>query len=168
MWDVLKKPDIPASLRICAGTDGSVTLLLEQLTGKTVHIETKEQQVIKATPEVAGLLGIEEGDEVNERLVVLRAGETVYTLAKSLAPVKRMPPDVRKDITQADIPIGRILRDHKLETRRDIINMGMTANAFFGGIPVLSREYSIIHNNSILIWINEFFPVDGRWDINQV
>ena len=167
MWDVLKKPDIPASLRICAGTDGSVTLLLEQLTGNTVHIETKEQRVIKATPEIAGLLDIEEGDEVNERLVVLTAGETVYALAKSLAAVKRMPPDVRKDITQADIPIGRILRDHKLETRRDIINMGITTNDFFAGITVLSREYNIIHNNSILIWINELFPVDDRWDVGR-
>lgn len=168
MWDVLKKSNIPASLRICAGTDGSVTLLLEQLTGKTVHIETKEQRVVKATPEVARLLDIEEGDDVNERLVVLTAGDTVYALAKSLAPVKRMPPDVKKDIIQADIPIGRILRDNKLETRRDIINMEKTTNDFFGGIPVLSREYNIIYNNSILLWINEFFPVDGRWNINQV
>jgi len=167
LWDVLKKPGIPVSLRICAGTDGSVTMLLEQLTGETVHIKTKEQRVVKATPEVAGLLDIEEGDEVNERLVVLTAGETVYALASALAPVKRMPPDVRKDIIQADIPIGRILRDHKLETRRDIINMGITANAFFGGIPVLSREYNIIHKKSILMWINEFFPVDGRWDVGR-
>ncbi len=168
MWDILKRHDIPASLRICAGTDGSVTLLLELLTGKTVNVETKKQGAIKATSEAAWLLDIDAGDEVNERLVVLTAGGTVYALAKSLAPVKRMPPDVRKDIMQADIPIGRILRDHKLETRRDIINMRMTANAFFGGIPVLSREYIIIHNNSILMWINEFFPVDDRWDINRV
>ena len=35
MQDVLKRPDIPACLRICAGTDGSVTQLLEVLTGKT-------------------------------------------------------------------------------------------------------------------------------------
>jgi chorismate-pyruvate lyase len=164
LWDVLERRDIPVSLRICAGTDGSVTLLLELLTGKTVNVETKEQKAVKATPEVARLLDIEAGDEVNERLVVLTAGDTVYVLAKSLAPVKRMPPDVRKDMIQADIPIGRILRDHKLETRRDIIDMKITANTFFGGLPVLSREYCIIHNNSILMWINEFFPVDDRWD----
>ncbi|MDW7728086.1 MAG: chorismate pyruvate-lyase family protein [Candidatus Methanoperedens sp.] len=168
MWDILKRHDIPASLRICAGTDGSVTMLLELLTCKTVKVETKEQRAIKATGEVAGILDIDIGEEVNKRLVVLTAGDTVYALASSLAPVKRMPPDVRKDIMQADIPIGRILRDHKLETRRDIINMKITASAFFGVIPVLSREYYIIHKNSILMWINEFFPVDGRWDINRV
>ncbi|MBU4077164.1 MAG: DUF98 domain-containing protein, partial [Euryarchaeota archaeon] len=65
MWDALKRQDIPACLRICAGTDGSVTLLLELLTGKAVTVSTLEQSVIKATPDIAGLLEIEDGDEVN-------------------------------------------------------------------------------------------------------
>lgn len=163
MWDVLKRPDIPACLRICAGTDGSVTLLLELLTGKTVKVKTLEQSVIRATPDIAKLLEIEAGDEVNRRLVTLNAGGTVYVLAKSLAPVKRMPEAVRNDLMRADIPIGKILRDHMLETRRDILNMEIVHRDFFKDIPVLSREYRIIYNNSVLMWINECFPVDDRW-----
>lgn len=163
MWDVLKRPDIPACLRICAGTDGSVTQLLEVLTGKSVEVKTLEQRVIKATQEIAGLLEIDEGDEVNERLVTLSAGGTVYVLAKSLAPIKRMPQAVRNDLMRADIPIGRILREHKLETRRDILNMEIVRSDFFGKLPVLSREYRIIHKDEVLMWINECFPVDDRW-----
>ncbi len=163
MWDVLKRPEIPACLRICAGTDGSVTLLLELLTGKTVDVKTLEQSVIKATPAIAKLLDIEAGDEVNSRLVTLNAGGMVYVLAKSLAPVKRMPQEVRSDLMRADIPIGRILREHKLETRRDILRMEMVRSEFFGDIPVLSREYKIIYNDRVLMWINEYFPVDERW-----
>jgi chorismate-pyruvate lyase len=101
MWDVLKRPDIPACLRICAGTDGSVTQLLEVLTGKTVTVKTLEQSVIKATPDIAKLLDIEVEDEVNSRLVTLDAGGTIYVLAKSLAPVKRMPQPVRDDLMRA-------------------------------------------------------------------
>ncbi len=163
MWDALKRPEIPACLRICAGTDGSVTQLLEVLTGKSVEVKTLEQRVIKATQEVAGLLEIDEGDEVNERLVTLSAGGTIYVLAKSLAPLKRMPQPVRDDLMRADIPIGRILREHKLETRRDILNMEIVRQDFFGDVPVLSREYRIIYENEVLIWINECFPVDDRW-----
>lgn len=165
MWDALKRPDIPACLRICAGTDGSVTQLLEVLTGKSVEVKTLEQRVIKATPEKAGLLEIDEGDEVNERLVTLSAGGVVYVLAKSLAPIKRMPQAVRNDLMRADIPIGRILREHKLETRRDILKMEIVREDFFGDIPVLSREYRIIYENKVLMWINECFPVDERWRI---
>lgn len=163
MWDALKRPDIPVCLRVCAGTDGSVTLLLELLTGKTVKVVTLEQSIIKAAPDTAKLLEIEAGDEVNSRLVTLNADDTVYVLAKSLAPLKRMPPAVMSDIMRADIPIGRILREHKLETRRDILKVETTRSEFFGDIPVLSREYSIIYKNRVLMWINERFPVDERW-----
>ncbi|HEY9205284.1 MAG TPA: chorismate pyruvate-lyase family protein [Candidatus Methanoperedens sp.] len=163
MQDVLKRPDIPACLRICAGTDGSVTQLLEVLTGKTVKVVTMEQRVIKAAPDIAGLLEIEAGDEVNRRLVTLNVDNTVYVVAKSLAPIGRMPREVADDIMRADIPIGRILREHKLETRRDILNMEIISSEFFGGIPVLSREYRIIYKNKTLMWINECFPVDDRW-----
>ena len=163
MWDALKRQDIPACLRICAGTDGSVTLLLELLTGKAVTVSTLEQSVIKATPDIAGLLEIEDGDEVNNRLVTLSANGTVYVLAKSLSAINRMPHEVRSDLMRADIPIGRILREHKLETRRDILKIDMVRSEFFGDVPVLSREYRIIYKGKVLMWINECFPVDGRW-----
>lgn len=163
MWDALKRQDIPACLRICAGTDGSVTLLLELLTGKAVTVSTLEQSVIKATPDIAGLLEIEDGDEVNNRLVTLSADSTVYVLAKSLSAINRMPHEVRSDLMRADIPIGRILREHKLETRRDILKIDMVRSEFFGDVPVLSREYRIIYKGKVLMWINECFPVDGRW-----
>ncbi|MBU4222376.1 MAG: DUF98 domain-containing protein, partial [Euryarchaeota archaeon] len=163
LWDALKRQDIPACLRICAGTDGSVTLLLELLTGKAVTVSTLEQSVIKATPDIAGLLEIEDGDEVNNRLVTLSANGTVYVLAKSLSAINRMPHEVRSDLMRADIPIGRILREHKLETRRDILKIDMVRSEFFGDVPVLSREYRIIYKGKVLMWINECFPVDGRW-----
>ncbi|MDP2840731.1 MAG: chorismate pyruvate-lyase family protein [Candidatus Methanoperedens sp.] len=160
---MLNRKDIPSCLRICAGTDGSVTLLLELLTGKTVHVKTLEQDVEKATPEIARLLEIKEGDEVNNRLVTLSADGIVYVLAMSLSAIKRMPKDVRGDLIRADIPIGRILREHKLETRRDILKMEFVHSDFFGDVPVLSREYKIIYKGKVLMWINEYFPVDDRW-----
>jgi len=161
--DVLKRPDIPACLRICAGTDGSVTQLLEVLTGKTVKVETIYQKVLNATPKIARLLGIDKGEEVNDRLVTLKVDDIVYVLAKSLSPINRIPQAVRTDLMCAEIPIGRILRAHKLETRRDILKMEILHRDFFGEMPVLSREYRIIYNNEVLMWINECFPVDGRW-----
>jgi chorismate-pyruvate lyase len=165
MWEVLKRLDIPACLRICAGTDGSVTQLLEVLTGKSVEVKTLEQSVIKATPNIAKLLEIKEGDEVNNRLVTLSANGSVYSLAKSLASIKRLPLAMRNELMKADIPIGRILREHKLETRRDILKIEIVQRDFFGDIPVLSREYRIIYKNKVLMWINECFPIDDRWRI---
>jgi chorismate-pyruvate lyase len=158
--------DLPTPLRLCAGTDGSVTFLLEALTRKPVEVVTQYQNVVRADSKMAGLLGIEIGQEVNQRAVILKAGGITYAYACSLAPLDHMPPNIREDLMRADIPIGKILRNHRLETRRDVSRIEVLgASDFFGPKPVLSREYRIFFNGKILMWINEVFPIDERWNL---
>lgn len=162
----LKSFEIPTCLRVCCGTDGSVTFLLEIMTRKTVTVTTESQYTVKADRVMAALLGVEEGREVNDRVVRLSAGDTVFVQARSLAPLERMPETMREQLMRADIPIGRILRSHNLETRRDMGELEiLEGDPIFGGIPVLSRSYKIVHNNHVLMWINERFPIDERWCI---
>ena len=162
----LCKLDLPTCLRICAGTDGSITHLLELMTGKRVSVETQQQQIICADADIARLLDISAGESVNERIVLLRAGDVVYAYARSLAPVGRMPAGMEEDLTRADIPIGRIIKKHNIESRRDIDEVEILKSRVFGEESmVLSRKYRIIHNHKTLIWINETFPIDDRWDV---
>jgi chorismate-pyruvate lyase len=166
LLDKLKQFDLPTTLRICAGTDGSVTYLLEVMTHNKVEVITRCQKVITATDTIAKMLMIMPGEPVNHREVMLQVQGIPYVLACSLAPVSTMPQCIKDDLMQADIPIGRILREHKLEIRRDILNIEIkSGEKIFNDIPVLSREYVIIHDEKILIWINELFPVDDRWDV---
>lgn len=162
----LRKLEIPTCLRVCCGTDGSVTFLLEIMTRKSVTVETESQYIIRADREIAVLLGVKEGSEVNNRTVRLCAGDTTFVYAKSLSPLERMPLTMRDQLMRADIPIGHILRNHNLETRRDMVDLKILANEpAFLGIPTLSRSYKIIHNNLVLMWINELFPIDERWKL---
>ena len=109
---------------------------------------------------------MKEGSELNARTVRLCAGGVTFIRAKSLSPMEHMPVTMREQLMQADIPIGRILRNHKLETRRDMVELEILANEpYFLGIPTLSRSYKIIHNNFVLMWINELFPIDERWEL---
>lgn len=131
---------------------------------KLVTVKTESQHVVKADKELADLLGVEEGSEVNDRTVKLSAGGTVFVHARSLSPLERMPQTMRDQLMRADIPIGRILRTHNLETRRDMVELEiLEGEPTFDGIPILSRTYTIVHNNHILMWINERFPIDSRW-----
>lgn len=158
--------DIPTCLRICAGTDGSVTHLLELMTGQVVRVKTLQQQVIEASDEIAGLLGISTGDAVNERTVLLCAGDMVYVYARSLVPINRMPAGMEGDLTRADIPIGRILKKYAIESRREIDAVEIFESRVFGEkCTVLSRTYRIIHDKIALMWINEVFPTDNRWNL---
>ena len=162
----LKSFEIPTCLRVCCGTDGSVTFLLEIMTRKPVSVITESQYTVKADKEMAALLGIEEGSEVNNRVVRLSAEDTVFVHARSLSPLERMPETMREQLMRADIPIGRILRSHNLETRRDMGELEvLEGETTFDGIPVLSRSYKIVHNNYVLMWINERFPIDERWNL---
>ncbi|MEA1984036.1 MAG: chorismate pyruvate-lyase family protein [Euryarchaeota archaeon] len=164
--ETLKSFDIPTCLRICAGTDGSVTFLLEIMTKNDVSVETEEQYIVSADEDMAALLGIVPGEYVNHRTVTLLAGGVPYVHALSLAPIERMPASIRQDMMQADIPIGKILRNSGVETRRDfdIIEMDDGQDLFASEL-VLSRTYRIVHNNTTLMWIRERFPADERWNL---
>lgn len=166
LFAILKTMEIPTALRICAGTDGSITYLLELLTRSQVHVVTQCQVVQKATRKEATLLKIKRGDPVNHRQVLLMADDVPYVWAYSLTPIIPLPLKIKADLMQADIPIGRILRNYKLETRRDIQKIEtLKGSGIFMGLPVISREYFIIHGGNILMWINEQFPIDGRWEL---
>ncbi|MCK5108412.1 MAG: DUF98 domain-containing protein, partial [Methanosarcinales archaeon] len=125
-----------------------------------------QQQVIEASDEIAGLLGISAGDAVNERTVLLCAGDVVYVYARSLVPINRMPAGMEGDLTRADIPIGRILKKYAIESRREIDAVEVFDSQVFGEeCMVLSRTYRIIHDTMALMWINEMFPTDSRWNL---
>jgi len=51
--------------KMLLGTDGSVTSLLEILTGSPIEIETLAQEIIPASQEVAKELNLNPGEDVN-------------------------------------------------------------------------------------------------------
>ena len=58
--------------KILLGTDGSVTQLLEAITGKQIVITTRVQEIISADPNIAQKLGIQAGSHVNYRVVEIK------------------------------------------------------------------------------------------------
>jgi beta-ribofuranosylaminobenzene 5'-phosphate synthase len=144
-----------------------VTTLLEVLTGKPIVVTTLLQQVVKADTERAVELDIAEGDNINYRVVVLKNEDDDRPLiyAESYTPIGRLQKDFRHDLMKADIPIGRILAQRKIESRREIRSVEETLNEelsdLFGvphNIPMLSRTYDIISHGMVLIRITETFP----------
>ena len=152
--------------RILLTTDGSITRILEALEGCEVQVETVRQEVVRAMPRIAGLLQIAEGEEVNHRIVNLRSAKRVLVRATSYAPLRRLEPGFRKAVMRADKPIGRIMAEQEMESRREILGFSAKeadsrlASVF--GIAqrelVLERSYIIIHRRLPLLHITEVFP----------
>ena len=164
--------------KILLGTDGSVTQLLEAITGETVTVRTRLQEIIPADAATAVNLGIRVGDPVNHRIVELAAGERgeVLIYAISDAPVGRLPADFKDDLMKADIPIGKIIQQHHIEARREILKAMVTPapeqqRSIFllcRNEPLLSRQYRIIHDGQPLIFIEEQFPYNRFLDERRV
>jgi beta-ribofuranosylaminobenzene 5'-phosphate synthase len=160
------------------GTDGSVTQILEAITGKQVVIETRVQKIMPADPATAERLGIVQGEPVNYRIVEIKtlAGGEVLIYAISHTPVGRLSPEFKDDLMRADIPIGKIIQNHHIEARREILDARVThATDEAGRIfsigkhePLLSRQYRIIHGGQPLIFIEEQFPYNRFLDERRV
>jgi 4-hydroxybenzoate synthetase (chorismate lyase) len=137
------------------------------MTLKPIIVTTESQNTFKADQEIASLLDIEEGSVVNGKVVMIYAGDTIFVKGKSLSPLNRMPENMQDQLMHVDIPIGEILRSNNLETRRDIVELEvLDGEPAFDGVPVLSRSYKVVYNNRTLMWINERFPIDNRWNLS--
>jgi beta-ribofuranosylaminobenzene 5'-phosphate synthase len=164
--------------KILLGTDGSVTQLLESVTGQSVVIRTLVQEIVPADRTVAGNLSIAEGDPVNFRIVEITTEERgeVLIYAISHTPVRRLSPEFRDDLMKADIPIGKIIRQHHIEARREILAARVLPATEEAGRrfsicrsePLLSRQYQIIHGGKPLIFIEEQFPYNRFLDTRRV
>ena len=161
-------PRLSTLQRVLLLTDGSVTILLEAAAGERVDVRTNAQEVVPADAVQAERLACAVGDPVNRRAVHLVGARTgrVLVHAVSFTPLDRLAPGARDDLLAADIPIGRILMQHRMETRRELLEVGVApAGAALGrtfGVPadapVLCRHYVIVHDGEPQISIQERFP----------
>ena len=161
-------PRLSTLQRVLLLTDGSVTILLEAGAGERVDVRTIAQAVVPADAAQAERLACAVGDPVNRRAVHLVGARTgrIFVHAVSLTPLDRLAPGARDALLAADVPIGRILMQHRMETRRELLEVGVApAGAALGqtfGVPadapVLCRHYVIVHDGEPLISIQERFP----------
>ena len=157
--------------KILMTTDGSVTRLLEAFTSAEIGIVTLSQETVSSAGPESDALGIKPGELVNHRVVEIRRNDTGKVLihATSFTPLSRLEPEWRQDLVRADIPIGKILAVHKIEARRELLDVGLEPAGekmagIFGiaaGDLLLMREYRIIHHGLPLIDIHEKFPLQS-------
>lgn len=156
--------------KILLTTDGSITAILDVLYGK-ITLSTLEQHFEDATEETAKLVDADVGDSVNFREVIMHKNDENLIYAMSYIPLKRLTHEIFCDLIRADIPIGRILKNYNIESRREINTIFIekpneTLQKLFNTEEdMLARDYVIIHKNEILMWIKEVFPVSKFTDI---
>ena len=144
--------------KILLGTDGSITNILEILFEGECRVETINQKIV---------------DNTNYREVILKVNDLPLVYAVSKTPFKNIEEglrdEIKRDLLSADIPIGKIIRKHNLETRREIKSIGIAEiddylktllKTNHSRLP--KRTYNIIYKNKILMEITEIFAIRGK------
>jgi chorismate-pyruvate lyase len=150
--------------KILLTTDGSITAILDVLYGK-IELNTIDQHLGIADESHAKLVNVNAGDEINFREVIMHKGDQPLIYAISHVPLGRCSEGICSDLLRADIPIGRILKNYKIESRREVNNIFIEKpneklqELFKTDEDFLARDYVIINNGEILMWIKEMFPV---------
>lgn len=147
-------------------TDGSVTRLLEVFCNAPVGVRTIQQNILSAPDMIADFLEISPGDDVNFREVDLynKNNDRVLIHAISYAPLKNLPAGAITRLMKEDEPIGMIMRDDKMESRREILSIQKISLPSDDQILnkkikfQLSRSYRIIHNSRPIFYIEEQIP----------
>lgn len=156
---------LSSAQKILLATDGSVTTILDVLKGH-INVNTLIQEFREADEESAKELGIDKGDTINYRTVIMSHDPKDPLIhAVSLTPIKRLGDGFKEDLLKADIPIGRILKKYNIESRREITHIGAEKPdeelkmIFKTDSIMLTRTYNIIYQDRVLIWIKETFPI---------
>lgn len=150
--------------KILLTTDGSITAILDVLYGK-ITLSTLDQHFEDADEYHAKLVNVNKGDEINYREVIMHRNGKPLIYAISHIPLSRCTKEVCADLIRADIPIGRILKNYNIESRREINNIYIekpneTLKELFGtDEDMLARDYVIINHDKILMWIKEVLPI---------
>jgi chorismate-pyruvate lyase len=151
-------------------TDGSITAILDVLYGK-ITLTTLEQHFEEANKEQAKLVNVPIGETINFREVIMHKDGKPLIYAISHIPLSRCNNEICSDLIRADIPIGRILKNYEIESRREIRNIDIEKpndrlkEIFCTDEDMLVRDYVIINCDDILMWIKEAFPISHFTEI---
>ncbi|MGK8504488.1 chorismate--pyruvate lyase family protein [Nocardia asiatica] len=143
---------LPLLDRLLLTTDGTVTPMLEHITGEPVSITCLTRRSLEEA-EAAKLSPLLDGaGPVQLRIVDIVGAHSrrIYVKARSLIVLEAIPAAVRRDLDETNTPVGVLLRAHRVETYRELLDYRLLANEF-------QREYRILHGGRTALLIKEHF-----------
>jgi len=153
-------PSLSQLQKILLTTDGTVTQLLELLTGEKIRVEKLEHSIVDGAPPS---LAVSPTEPVVSRRILLRGAARPYLYAHSWLVPARMPIEMQRQMRETDTPIGQLWKSARLETFREIVDFRRerddnVATLFGIDTPLLSRTYLIHAGGSPMGLIVEKFP----------
>lgn len=156
--------DLSLFERILLATDGTVTDLISLYAGESIRVQKLEQVIGEghAPPELACVAPT----RLMLRRILLSGAERNYLYAESRFVIDRLPTAIRQQMLDSDRPVGRLWKEGRLETFREIIGQAIAPCAEIAShfkVPAsatfVARTYLVHHSGSPFGMITEKWPL---------
>lgn len=150
--------------KILLSINGPITTILDVLYGK-VRLFMLDQHFEKADETLADFLGINEGDEVLYRNSIVFKRRQPLVHVDSYIPKERCDPAIIDELINGKLTTGKIMDQYGVESLRKLNYISIEKSTpiltelFKTNEDMLTREYSMIHNEEVIILTKETYPL---------
>ena len=152
--------------RLLLVTDGRITDIVQAYSGETVEaVKLRHKLIISGSQ--SSPLDLDREYQLLDRSIVLQGSQTKtnYLYADSKIVLERLDADIRDELIFTQQPIGKLLRENKIETFREILDCGIepagSLGEYFGIKPsaeLIYRTYLVLIAGLPVMQITEKFP----------
>ena len=150
--------------KILLSIGGPCTIILDVLYGD-VNLFILAQRFKKADKDIAELVNIDEGEEIDYREGIVHKNRHPLIYAISYIPKSAFEDEIIEDLLKEEETLGRIL--HKINTaittKVNKISIerptSIHKELFKTDENLLTREYVLIQGEKIVIWTKEYYPL---------
>ena len=152
--------------RLMLVTDGRITDIVQAYSGETVEAVKLSQELISLDRQLP-TLKLASKQKVVKRSIVLqgKVSKTNYLYADSVLVLERLDRRIRDDLVFSSKPIGKLLREYKVETFREILDCGIEPARSLAQYfqieetaDIIFRTYRVSIDRSPVMLITEKFP----------
>jgi chorismate-pyruvate lyase len=152
--------------RILLVTDGTVTEILEAVTGESMRLIKLYEEQVNLETDLPGL-ELAAGQPVLRRKILLQGkmSLTNFLYADSYVALDRLDDWMRHGLLESHKPIGFLIQEHRLETFREIVGCGREMAGQLGTYfnvdetsGMIWRTYRVFANRQPIMLITEKFP----------
>ncbi|NEO19166.1 chorismate pyruvate-lyase family protein [Moorena sp. SIO4A5] len=152
--------------RILLTTDGTVTDMLEAYLFEQIRLVKLSEELVTTTDDIDPMQ-LNKGSSVLDRKILLQGkiSRKNYIYAESIIVIDRLDEYFQKDLLKTKTPIGKIWREQRFETFKEIVDTGKKPAKeladYFDIEPeanLLFRTYCVFSNRQSVMMISEYFP----------
>jgi chorismate-pyruvate lyase len=159
--------DLTQFQRTLLVTEGTLEKFLEAWMLEPIMIRHVSQEETGTDREIP-LLGLPAGEKIIKRQVLLtgKYSGTPFVFAKSLYALERLEQILRTDLSRSDMGLGKIIREHRIETFFQMVLFGKKKAGLIGPYfhidkneMLLFRRFRIYIKQEPAALITEKFPI---------